>query len=155
MNEIMQTPVNEIVQTSVNDIEQKSSVTGFVNTYDLTTYEGKIKTLQATNNAAPLNGHEGEVLEVVDIITMSGIRKGRNGAPDTQCQNTYLVTKPDENGSSTCYFTQSDGIARDVNMIVAMFPDVGKSTVDGHLNLTVRIEQLGNGNTIKRLVPIF
>jgi hypothetical protein len=146
---------NEIMTATPQAIEQTSSISGFFNTYDLSTDEGKIKTLQATGGAVTLNGHEGEVLPIIDALTMAGVRKGRNGMPDTTCQNTYLVTVPDESGVSTCYFTQSDGIARGINMIAAMYPDFGKSTPKGHLDLVVKAETLPNGNTLKSIVPVF
>lgn len=146
---------NEIMTATPQSIEQTSTISGFFNTYDLTTDEGKIKTLQATLDAVTLNGHEGEVLPIIDALTMAGVRKGRNGMPDTPCQKTYLITVPDENGNSTCYFTMSDGIARSINMIAAMYPDFGKSTPKGHLDLAVKVETLPNGNTLKAIVPVF
>lgn len=147
--------MTEAIVTTAQAIEQQSTIEGYFNTLDLSTYEGKVKTLQATSGAKPLKDHEGEVIPVTDAFTMAGVRKGRNGMPDVPCQNTYIIAAADEQGNVTSYFTQSDGIARDINMIAAMFPDFGKSTSKGHLELVVMSEVLGNGNTLKHITPVF
>lgn len=122
-------------------------IEGFVNTFDLTTDEGKLSTLAALNNTVSLNDHVGEVLQICNVITEPGIRRGRNGAPDSQCQNTYLV---DTDGVS--YFTQSDGVAKTLRPIVTLFPDLRKSSA-GYLPIACIETQLSNGNTMKTLVP--
>lgn len=122
-------------------------VTGFINTCDLTTIEGKKKTVNAINNAASLNDHVGEVLKIVDVITMSGVRKGRNGMPDTECQNTYLI---DEDGAS--YFSQSDGVARSLKVIMSIYQ--GCDAGSGYLPLACKAETLPNGNTLKSIVVV-
>lgn len=122
--------------------------TGFINTFDLSTNEGKMKVVNATNNSVPLKDFMNTELHIVDCVTMPGIRKGRNGMPDTECKNTHLI---DENGVS--YFSQSDGVSRAVQMFAAMWPDFGKtSTKEGFLAIKCIEQKLPNGNTLKTLV---
>lgn len=122
-------------------------VQGFINTCDLDTLDGKMRSANAINSAVSLNDHVGEVLRVVDVITMPGIRKGRNGQADTPCQNTYLI---DEDGIT--YFSQSDGVKRSINTTMSIFKicDAGK----GYLPLACKADVLPNGNTIKTLVIV-
>ena len=122
--------------------------TGFINTFDLSTNEGKMKVVNATNNSVPLKDYMDTELHIVDCITMPGVRKGRNGMPDTECKNVYLI---DEKGIS--YFSQSDGVSRAVQMFAAMWPDFGKhSTNEGYLAVKCIATELPNGNTLKSLV---
>lgn len=122
--------------------------TGFINTYDLSTNEGKMKVVNATNNSVPLKDYMDKELHIVDCVTMPGIRKGRNGMPDTECKNVHLI---DENGVS--YFSQSDGVSRAVQMFAAMWPDFGKTSTDeGYLAIKCIEQNLPNGNTLKTLV---
>ena len=122
---------------------------GFINTVDMSTNEGKVKVVKALNAAKSLNDFVGVELKVCDCITMPGIRKGRNGMPDTNCQNTIII---DIDGNS--YFTQSDGIARSILIYSAIWPDFGKnSTSEGYLSFCVVEEELANGNTLKKIVP--
>jgi hypothetical protein len=122
-------------------------VQGFVNTCDLETLDGKMRSANAINSAVSLNDHVGEVLRIVDVITMPGIRKGRNGQADTPCQNTYLI-----DADGTTYFSQSDGVKRSINTTLSIFKkcDVGK----GYLPLVCKSDVLPNGNTIKTLVVV-
>lgn len=115
----------------------------FRNTLDLATVEGKKATVNALNNAMSLNDYNDTPLNIVDIITSPGVRKGRNGRDDTTCQNTYLI---DVEGRA--YFTQSDGIARSANAILAMF-DVAE--IHSGIPMKVSSAKLANGNTIKSL----
>ena len=69
----------EITKTNAEDMDINFNIpTGFINTLDLSSNEGKIATVNAINSAEPLNNHVGEIIKVVDCITMPGIRKGRN-----------------------------------------------------------------------------
>lgn len=122
-------------------------VQGFINTCDLDTLDGKMRSANAINSAVSLNDHVGEVLRIVDVITMPGVRKGRNGQADTPCQNTYLI---DADGIT--YFSQSDGVKRSVNTTLSIFKkcDAGK----GYLPLVCKSDVLPNGNTIKTLVLV-
>lgn len=130
------------------NLEQVMSKDGsLLNTMNLATTEGKVQTINALNNAISLKEAKDTVLNICDCITMPGIRKGRGGAPDTECINTYLI---DTEGNA--WFSQSDGINRSVRMIAMMFPDFGKSTKEGSLPMHVDAKELANGNTIKSLV---
>lgn len=121
----------------------------FISTLDMGTVSGKIKVQNAFANAKSLNDvNEDEILWICDAIITPGIRKGRKGAPDTECQNTYLI---DTDGNA--YFTQSDGIARDINFIMYIFDDMGKNSTDnGFLKVKITEKKLPNGNTIKNAV---
>lgn len=131
---------NEITTVSAAAAETNER---FRNTLDLATVDGKKATVNALNNAVSLNDYNDTPLTICDIITSPGVRKGRNGQADTPCQNTYLI---DTDGRA--YFTQSDGIARSANAILAMF-DVAEI----HTGLPVKItsSKLANGNTIKAI----
>lgn len=122
-------------------------VQGFINTCDLDTLDGKMRSANAINSAVSLNDHVGDVLRIVDVITMPGVRKGRNGQADTPCQNTYLI---DADGIT--YFSQSDGVKRSINTTLSIFKkcDAGK----GYLPLVCKSDFLPNGNTIKTLVLV-
>lgn len=146
-NTKLATTDNNEIMPAVN-MEQVMSANGnMINTMNLATIEGKVNTLNALNNAISLKEAKDTVLDICDCITMPGTRKGRNGAPDTDCQNTYLI---DTEGNA--WFTQSDGIARSVRMIAMMFPDFGKTMDDKCLHVKVEAKELSNGNTIKSLV---
>lgn len=131
---------NEITTVSAAASETNER---FRNTLNLSTVEGKKATVNALNNAMSLNDYNDTPLTIVDIITSPGVRKGRNGRPDTPCQNTYLI---DVEGRA--YFTQSDGIARSANAILAMF-DVAE--IHSGIPMKVSTAKLANGNTIKSL----
>lgn len=88
----------------------------------------------------------GVVMNVCDIICSHGVRKGRNGMPDTSCINTVLLL---EDGTSL--FTQSDGIARSIGTIASLFPDCGRSQGLKFLPMVVEEKQLRNGNTLKTI----
>ena len=118
-----------------------------INTVNMDTFEGKVNVLNALNNAMSLKQAKDAVLDICDCIVMAGVRKGRNGMADTECNNVYLI---DTEGNA--WFSQSDGIARSVKMIVMMFPDFGKSSDDKCLHVKVVEKELDNGNTIKTLV---
>lgn len=122
-------------------------VQGFINTCDLDTLDGKMRSANAINSAVSLNDHVGEVLRIVDVITMPGVRKGRNGQADTPCQNTYLI-----DADGVTYFSQSDGVKRSINTTLSIFKkcDAGK----GYLPLVCKSDFLPNGNTIKTLVLV-
>ena len=122
-------------------------VQGFINTCDLNTLNGKKRCVNAINNAVSLNDHVGEVLRIVDVITMPGVRKGRNGQDDKPCQNTYLI-----DADGIAYFSQSDGVKRTINTTMSIYKkcDAGK----GYLPLACRSDVLPNGNSIKMIVVV-
>lgn len=134
-----------------NEIEKNVEFdipSGYINTVNLETNEGKMKVVNAINNSVPLKDYMDTELHIVDCITTPGERKGRNGNPNSKCVNTHII---DENGTS--YFSQSDGVARAVQMFAAMWPDFGKETTkDGFLSIKCVAQELPNGNTLKTLV---
>lgn len=132
----MTTELTTTTQANAND--------NYRNTLDLATIEGKKATLNALNSAVSLNDYNDTPLTIVDIITTPGVRKSRNaGIADTPCQNTYLI---DYEGKA--YFTQSDGIARSVNGILAFLTP---AEIHEGIAMCVRSNKIANGNTIKSL----
>lgn len=140
---------NEIVKIDqTQEIQVVSMVEGYINTLPIDTAEGKIATINAYNAAVSLKDYVGVVLHICDVITMPGVRKARSlDQMDTKCQNTYLI---DTEGKS--YFSQSDGVAKSINVIAAMMPDFGKNSELGYLPLACTETQLANGNMLKQIV---
>lgn len=124
---------------------QMASMTVFNSTFNQDDRAGKIQVINAFNDAVSLNDHMGELIELANVIQTSGIRKGRNGMPDTECVNTYLVS-----ADGQAYFSQSDGVAKSVNMIVKAFDDLSVNPI----TVACTDQQLANGNTIKRITIV-
>lgn len=119
-----------------------------INTFDITSAQGKMDVLNVLNGSSSLNDvKNGTVLKVIGVITQRATRKGRNGQPDTRCINTYLKVA---DGKS--YFSQSDGIARNITTIIGLFSDCKLSDDKPYLPLKVTTQKLNNGNTLKGLV---
>ena len=140
------TKTNQAIEAQANDF---AIPTGFINTCDITTDEGKKKVMNAYADSESLASHVGEVLKICDCMTTPGIRKGRNGQNDMECQNTYLM---DIDGNS--YFSQSDGVARALQMIAALYPTFGKDTEKGYIEIACKENELPNGNSLKTLVVL-
>ena len=125
-------------------VDPHAVTTPFVNTLSADTLEGKLATANALNTAVSLKDYEDTPLHIVDIIQTPGIRKARDKSQvDTPCDNTYLIS-----ADGTAYFTQSEGIARSVRNLLAIFPDFNKP--EG-LTVVVTASVMANGNTIKSL----
>lgn len=120
----------------------------YINTVQLDSAEGRKVAANAINNAFSLADFEDAELDIVGVMTMPGVRKSRiSGTPDAMCQNTYLL---DAEGNA--YFSQSDGVARSINGIMAMYPEFPKDTENGESAKMVLIgKKLPNGNTIKTI----
>ena len=115
------------------------------NTIDTTTRAGKVKTVNAYNNAESLASIGDSVFCAVDAFTTTGVRRSRmEGVPDHECINAYILTA---DGKS--YFTQSTGIVNGLQMVLAVAPDMDKDA--GGIKLRVTSKNLANGNTIKGL----
>ena len=141
--------ITKVENTAITASDNSFDIpTGFINTFDITTDEGKKQVLKSFNASEPLNNHVGECLKICDCITAPGTRKGRNGMPDVPCQNTYLI---DVDGVT--YFSQSDGVARSLQMFAALYPDFGKSSEKGYIEISCVEQALNNGNTLKTLIP--
>lgn len=122
-------------------------ITEIKTSIDRSSADGKKRFLNAMNNSVSLNAHMGEELQICDYIFMPGVRKGRNGAPDVECQNTILIST-----ENVAYFTQSDGVARSMDAIVFCYEDDFKSDSDFFIPLTCVSQELANGNTVKAMV---
>lgn len=122
---------------------------GYICTLDITTIEGKMDLATALNGAVSMRDKTNEPLRVVNIVTTQGAR-ARTGE---ECVNTYLICE-----DGTVYFSQSDGVARSVKVLVALFTDPNTNEfmnpVEQGVGFMVKEQTLQNGNTLKTVVPI-
>jgi hypothetical protein len=122
--------------------------TGNICTIDLSDLEGTIKLATALNGSVSMKDKVGEILRVTDIVTVPGVRSRTGEA----CTNTHLICD-----DGTVYFTQSDGIARSVKVLLAAFTDkqTGRfiSPVSRGVGFKVMEQKLDNGNTLKTMIP--
>lgn len=122
---------------------------GYICTLDITTIEGKMALATALNGAVSMRDMVDETLRVTNIVTTQGSR-ARTGE---ECVNTYLICE-----DGTVYFSQSDGIARSVKVLVALFTDQNTNTfinpVSQGVGFMVKEQELNNGNTLKTVVPV-
>ena len=122
---------------------------GYICTLDITTIQGKMQLATALNGAESMRDLVDVPLRVTDIVTTQG-QRSRTGE---ECVNTYLLCD-----DGKVYFSQSDGIARSVKVLVALFtnPDNGKfmNPVEMGIALVVREQALQNGNSLKTIVPV-
>ena len=122
---------------------------GYICTLDITTIEGKMDLATALNGAVSMRDKIEEPLRVVNIVTTQGSR-ARTGE---ECVNTYLICE-----DGTVYFSQSDGIARSVKVLVALFTDPTSNEfinpVSQGVGFMVKEQVLQNGNTLKTVVPV-
>lgn len=122
--------MNEIVNTTASIAPQ--------------TMEEKKRLFSVVNNATSLNDYLNEIpshtVHVVYLAVSKGIRKGRNGAPDVDCINSYLVTADGE-----ALMSQSAGIAQSVQALISAFGQ----EVD--FELKVIQQNTKSGNMIKKL----
>lgn len=122
---------------------------GYICTLDITTIEGKMDLATALNGAVSMRDKINEPLRVVNIVTTQGAR-ARTGE---ECVNTYLICE-----DGIVYFSQSDGIARSVKVLVALFtnPNTNEfmNPVEQGVGFMVKEQSLQNGNTLKTVVPI-
>lgn len=122
---------------------------GYICTVDLTTLDGKLALANALNGAVSMKDKTNDTLRVVDIVTTQGAR-ARTGE---ECVNSYLICE-----DGTVYFSQSDGIARSLKVLVAIFtnPDTQEFTSPVSLGVGMQIKEqtLANGNTLKSVVPV-
>jgi len=113
----------------------------------------KNRALRALNSAESLASvivPDRDVMEVIDIFQVPGVRRSRiEGVPDTPCRNTYFLL-----GDGRALMTQSDGIARSCDMLLALYPDCGRSTEAGCLRLAIHENKIPNGNTVKSVYPV-
>lgn len=133
---------NEItVRNNDNDFEIP---TGFICTVDISTVSGKLAVMNALNGADSLSKHMSETLCVKDVVTTAGVRS-RTGE---SCINTHLIL-----ADGTTLFSQSDGVRRSIEVLVALFTVNGVCDFGDGINLKCIERKLDNGNTIKTMVP--
>lgn len=147
-NDTMEETMNENTEIvpQVNATELAAQNTNMISTINTGTMQDRITVYNALNNAMSLAQADDAVLSIVNIIIMPGVRKGRNGQPDTECVNTYLIDTDDN-----AWFTQSDGIARSAKSLITMFFSAGLVSKENPLAIKVMEQKLQNGNTIKSL----
>ena len=119
---------------------------GPFSTIDIETFEGAQRTVNAINNSQSLNDYiknnGNEPFTIVDIVMTPGVRKGRNGQQDSECEDTRLIL-----ADNTSLLSQSDGIARSARFIAKF---LYKSLHDG-IMVRVVTQALATGNTVKNL----
>ena len=143
---------NELANTNGTAIQNASDFEiprGYICTLDISTIQGKMQLATALNGAESMREQINVPLRVTDIVTTQGTRS-RTGE---ECVNTYLVCD-----DGKVYFSQSDGIARSVKVLVALFADpaTGKfmNPVEQGVGFMVKEQSLQNGNTLKTVVPV-
>lgn len=144
VEETMNENIEIVPQVDATAIAAQNS--SMISTINTGTMQDRITVYNALNNAQSLATADDAVLSIANIILMPGTRKGRNGQPDTECINTYLIDTEDN-----AWFTQSDGIARSAKSLITMFFSVGLVSKDNPLAVKVMEQKLQNGNTIKSL----
>ena len=128
---------NELATTNqLNNIATTSD--GFVNTVNMDTFEGAAAVANALNASVSLNDYDGEILDVVDIVTVPGVR----AQTGEECINTHLILD-----DGTTVFSQSSGIARSARFIVGFLGDF----IHDGIRLRVKEQKLRNGNILKSL----
>jgi hypothetical protein len=124
-----------------------------LSTISLESAHDKNRALRALNAAESLASAvqaDHDVFDVVDIFQVPGSRRSRiEGVPDTPCRNTYFLL-----ADGRALMSQSDGIATSCEMLLALYPDCGRSSEKGCLTLAVHERKLPNGNTIKSVYPV-
>ena len=143
-NEIMATNGNTAMTVSENTADFEIP-RGYICTVDITTMEGKLDVMNALNGCTPLSEHENETLLVKNIVTTQGIRS-RTG---DICTNTHLIL-----ADGTTLFSQSDGVARSVKVLVALFTINGVCDFGDGIPVKLVSQKLNNGNSLKTLVPV-
>jgi hypothetical protein len=143
---------NELANTNGTAIQNASDFEiprGYICTLDISTIQGKMQLATALNGAESMRDQIDVPLRVTDIVTTQGTRS-RTGE---ECVNTYLICD-----DGKVYFSQSDGIARSVKVLVALFADsaTGKfmNPVEMGVGFMVKEQTLQNGNTLKTVVPV-
>lgn len=135
--------------TSIQNASEFDIPRGYICTLDIATIKGKMQLATALNGAVSMKDMINVPLRVTDVITTEGAR-ARTGE---QCVNTYLICDDD-----SVYFSQSDGIARSVKVLVALFtdPQTGRFTnpAEQGVGFMVKEQSLPNGNTLKTVVPV-
>ena len=142
-NEIMN--VNENAIAKAENIADFEIPQGYICTVDITTIEGKLDVMNALNGSTSLADRVNETLMVKNIVTTQGVRS-RSGEV---CINTHLLLD-----DGTALFSQSDGVARSAQVLVALFTINGVCDFGDGIAIKCVEQKLPNGNTLKTLVPV-
>lgn len=143
-----------VANESALDVAAKNSVnfeipTGYICTVDISTLEGKLDVQNALNGADSLSKRMNETLILKNVVTTQGVRSVSGDV----CTNTHLIL-----ADGTTLFSQSDGVARSIATLVALFTTVvnGVPVCDFGEGLPIKcIEtKLRNGNTLKSIVAV-
>lgn len=142
---------NEIMNVNENAIAKAENSAdfeipqGYICTVDITTIEGKLDVMNALNGSTSLADRVNETLMVKNIVTTQGVRS-RTGE---SCINTHLLLD-----DGTALFSQSDGVARSAQVLVALFTINGVCDFGDGIAIKCVEQKLPNGNTLKTLVPV-
>lgn len=124
-----------------------------LSTITMDTDHDKNRALRALNSAESLAQAvvaDRDTFDVIDIFQTPGVRRSRmEGVDDTPCRNTYFLLT-----DGRALMTQSDGIARSCDMLLALYPDCGRNSEKGYLTLAVHENKISNGNTTKSVYPV-
>lgn len=139
--------------TNSLSIPNPNGQTHMLSTISVDTDHDKNRALRALNSAESLAQAivaDRDTFDVIDIFQTPGVRRSRiDGVDDTPCRNTYFLLT-----DGRALMTQSDGIARSCDMLLAMYPDCGRNSEKGYLTLAVHENKLSNGNTTKSVYPV-
>ncbi len=136
---------NENAMTKAENNADFEIPRGYICTVDISTMDGKLDVMNALNGSTALAEHEGETLLVKNIVTTQGVRS-RTGET---CTNTHLIL-----ADGSCLFSQSDGVKRSVEVLVALFTINGVCDFGDGIPVKLHSQILPNGNTLKTLVPV-
>lgn len=146
MANLATTKNNNLATTDSNDFAIPE---GFICTLDIDTIDGKMQLATALNGAVSMSELVDVPLNVTDIVTTQGTR-ARTGEI---CTNTYLICD-----DGNVYFSQSDGVARSIKILTALFTDKNTgeflNPVEQGVAFMVKETKLNNGNTLKSVVPV-
>ena len=130
----------EIVVSETPQIETTREVTNSAIAFDTDTRVGKIKLFNALNSAESLSDSHVGRLTLQGLILQSGNRLDQVTGEITPAKFTTFITE------SGAYFSQSDGIARSAENLIAAF---GDDFASEPLTIEFGTKQLQGGRTMK------
>lgn len=129
-----------LAATESNAIEAARETTHSALAFDTQTREGKIKLFNALNSAVSLNDSHIDQLTLQGIIVQSGTRVDTLTGEVSPAKFTTFIT---EEGA---YFSQSEGIARSAENLVAAF---GEDFAAEPITIEFGTKQLQGGRSLK------
>lgn len=121
-------------------IEATRETTHSALAFDTTTREGKVKLFNALNSAESLNDSHIDRLTLQGVIVQSGTRVDQLTGELSPAKFTTFIT------ADGAYFSQSDGIARSAENLVAAF---GEDFADEPITIEFGTKQLQGGRSLK------